>query len=241
MTQTLLASPSTVTAPVLDVFASRQGEGPWAGDPHLFVRFGGCNLACNYCDTPESIPMRAGVPQGVDDLAARIDEVAAKFPQCRTISLTGGEPLLQLPFLQSLIPLLRRRHFKIYLETNGTLPAALEKIVDQCDYISMDFKPASATGRELWEAHRWFLNASGSKVFVKLVLTDTTVEEELHRTVALLRSVRQDIPLILQPATPFGGAGSIPMERLASWWEWAASRLRDVRILPQLHRIWEIP
>jgi len=39
-------------APILDIFFSRQGEGICVGDPHLFIRFGGCNVVCDYCDTP---------------------------------------------------------------------------------------------------------------------------------------------------------------------------------------------
>ena len=80
----------------------------------------------------------------------------------------------------------------------------------------------------------------GSKTFVKMVLTDTTAETEFRRGVEWLATVRPDTPLILQPATPWGSARSIPLGRLTSWWGWATQRLKDVRILPQIHRLWEI-
>jgi len=224
-------------APVLEIFASRQGEGVAVGDDHVFVRFGGCNLVCDYCDTPESIPASAGRRRTVNDVLDAINRLAP----AGTVSLTGGEPLRQVDFLESLIPELRSRGLRIYLETNGTLPAALERVVDGCDCIAMDFKPASAVGRDFWEAHRWFLSLGGKKIFVKLVLTDRTRETEVRQAIDLIATVRPDIPLVLQPASPWGMARSIPLARLESWWNLATARLSDVRILPQVHRLWDIP
>lgn len=231
---------SAVTASVLDVFASRQGEGPCVGDPQVFIRFGGCNLVCDYCDTPESIPLKSGHTFTVEEVLAKV-EAADPHGEAVAVSLTGGEPLLQVEFLKSLIPSLRSRGYQIYLETNGSLPRALEKIASECDWIAMDIKNESATGHDLREAHRWFLNASGKKVFVKLVLTDRTSEQELRDAVSLIATADPSIPLILQPATPWGQAASIPLDRLVSWYHQATQRLRDVRILPQVHRLWDIP
>ncbi len=227
-------------ASILDIFASRQGEGICVGDPQIFVRFGGCNVVCDYCDTPESIPAKSGKLWRFSDVLRRIEDLdqgAAKRP----ISLTGGEPLVQVGFLEGLIPALRESGHQIYLETNGTLPRALERIVEGCNWIAMDFKPDSAIGRDMWEAHRWFLETGGKKVFVKLVLTQATRDEEVQRAVTLIAGVRPDIPLILQPATAWGSASSIPLAQLELWWKRATRELLDVRILPQIHRLWGIP
>jgi 7-carboxy-7-deazaguanine synthase len=234
-----VASPS-LEAPVLDIFLSRQGEGVCVGDRHVFVRFGGCNLACDYCDTPESIPLKSGHPANEAGVLEKILELDGGTPDS-VVSLTGGEPLLHIDFLEALIPALKKSGRRIYLETNGTLPRALARVVEGCDWIAMDLKPESAVGHDLWEAHRWFLEMSGNKAFVKLVLTDRTVEEEFQRAVDLIAEVRADIPLVLQPATPWGKAGSIPLQRLHAWWNQATRRLSDVRICPQIHRLWGIP
>jgi 7-carboxy-7-deazaguanine synthase len=249
-------------ASILDIFASRQGEGICVGDPHMFVRFGGCNVVCDYCDTPDSIPAKSGRRYTIEGVLKRINElplpsrerVGVRVPSsglrppspekgegAKVVSLTGGEPLVQVGFLERLIPALRERGLKIYLETNGTLPRALERIVEGCDWIAMDLKPESAIGRDMWEAHRWFLETGGKKVFVKMVLTEATSEEEVQRAVTLIAGVRPSIPLVLQPATAWGRAKSIPLARLASLWVLATRRLSDVRILPQIHRLWEIP
>ena len=226
------------TASILDIFSSRQGEGICVGDSQIFIRFGGCNLVCDYCDTPESIPAKSGLTYSLDTVVERVTQWSS-IP-APVVSLTGGEPLTQVGFLQALIPVLREHGCSIYLETNGTLPGALAKVVNDCDWIAMDFKPESAIGRDQWEAHRWFLEMGGSKVFVKMVLTDRTAETEFQRGVDLVATVGPAIPLILQPATPWASARSIPLARLTSWWVWATQRLKDVRIIPQIHRLWEI-
>ena len=227
-------------APVLDIFASRQGEGICVGDPQIFIRFGGCNVVCDYCDTPDSIPAKSGQPRSIDDVLKQV-EALNQGKDALAISLTGGEPLLQISFLEQLVPALRKKGHRIYLETNGTLPQALERVVEGCDWIAMDLKPESAIGRDMWEAQRWFLETAGKKVFVKMVLTDQTQDAEVRRAVSLIAGARRDIPLVLQPATPWGMAKSIPLARLVSWWALATEQLSDVRILPQIHPLWEIP
>jgi 7-carboxy-7-deazaguanine synthase len=228
-----------LTAPLLDAFVSRQGEGICVGDAQVFLRFGGCNLVCDYCDTPDSIPIHSGKALTLSQVLEKVDGFLNAKPG--VISLTGGEPLLQVRFLEQLIPQLRQRGHRIYLETNGSLPKALEHVIDGCDWVSMDFKPQSAIGRDLWEAHRWFLTTGGQKIFVKLVLTATTTDAEVEQAIALLACVNSAIPLILQPATPWGKAQSVPMAKLDRWRAQASHRLSDVRVLPQVHRLWGIP
>src|SRR3982751_1949514 len=124
-------------ASVLEIFESRQGEGLCVGDPQIFIRFGGCNLVCDYCDTPDSIPAKSGSPMTADEILAKVDRLR-KTSGSRVLSLTGGEPLAQTGFLTDFLPLLRERGYQIYLETNGSLPGALEKIKSNCDWIAMD-------------------------------------------------------------------------------------------------------
>jgi organic radical activating enzyme len=227
---------SSKQASILEIFESRQGEGIRVGEMQVFIRFAGCGVRCDYCDTPESIPPDSVKTWALDDVVKQA--TSPGLP--RVISLTGGEPLNQVDFLQKLIPALRAKGCRIYLETNGILPEALAKIVNDCDCIAMDFKPESAIGHDVWEAHRWFLEIGGGKLFVKMVLTDKTTWREFQKGVGLIACIRPEIPLVLQPATPQGGLGTIPLERLASWWISAARRLKDVRILPQVHRLWGI-
>src|SRR5260221_7658428 len=94
-----------LTASILDIFASHQGEGICVNDPQVFVRFGGCNVVCDYCDTPESIPAHSGQTWSLGNVLKRVMELDPGTPR-RAVSLTGGEPLLHVGFLERLIPAL---------------------------------------------------------------------------------------------------------------------------------------
>jgi organic radical activating enzyme len=99
---------------VQDVFYTLQGEGPFAGEPSVFVRMGGCNLRCFWCDTDfESSTWRPSL----DELIVRIEEL--RPPSCDLVVLTGGEPMRQN--IVPLIARLLRKGLRVQIETNGTL------------------------------------------------------------------------------------------------------------------------
>ena len=124
------------TAAILEVFSSIQGEGPYAGERQIFIRFAGCNLNCAYCDTTKK---RHALKLAVKDIILKIRKLNKKVKH-RTISLTGGEPLLHTEFLEKLLPELKSRGYKIYLETNATLPRALKRVLRYIDYVCADIK-----------------------------------------------------------------------------------------------------
>jgi len=97
-----------------EVFYTLQGEGPFSGEPSVFVRLAGCNLRCTWCDTEfESSTWHPSL----DALIARIEEV--RPAHCRLVVLTGGEPLRQ-----NILPLIHRlleSGLQVQIETNGTL------------------------------------------------------------------------------------------------------------------------
>ncbi|MDC0055459.1 7-carboxy-7-deazaguanine synthase QueE [Deltaproteobacteria bacterium] len=96
--------------PVVEIFNSVQGEGYHAGISSIFIRFGRCNLACEWCDTDFS--------KWVDMTVIDILGVIAKYP-AENVILTGGEPMLQ--DLWPLVNCLRKRGKKIAIESNGSI------------------------------------------------------------------------------------------------------------------------
>ncbi|MBI3547771.1 MAG: 7-carboxy-7-deazaguanine synthase QueE [Elusimicrobia bacterium] len=234
-------------ARIVEVFNSLQGEGTRLGERQIFVRFGGCNLHCDYCDEPDTIPIPSGEVWPRAKLEREILRLAAE-KRPRSISWTGGEPLLHATFLEKSLAWARAQGFQNYLETNGVLAAALPAVAPLCDVIAMDLKLPSATGRELWSAHHAFLKIAPDKTFVKVVLTRDSNEREWRQAIRLLQEAGPQIPLILQPATAAKdsrGTGKliepIEPERAVAFLRQARGLLKVVRLVPQWHPVWALP
>lgn len=239
-------------ADIVEVFASAQGEGIYLGERQTFVRFAGCNLACRYCDTDAALAprsFRVELNPGSDEfetkpnpvsIADLLDVVERLTPYRGCVSLTGGEPLLHAEFLLGFAPALKERGYRIYLETNGTICDGLSAILPYLDVIAMDIKLPSATGGEdLFDIHSHFLSiAKATDVFVKAVITGDTLESEMSRCADIVAAVDRGIPLIIQPVTPVEGKAIAPSQQaILSFQALCAETLRDVRIIPQCHRI----
>lgn len=119
---------------VAELYKSVQGEGFLTGVESTFVRSSGCNLRCWYCDTPYASWSPEGEDLAVDEILARVHQLAAEH-----VVLTGGEPML----FSELIPLaavLRRDGLHVTIETAGTLYLPVE-----CDLMSISPKLSNST------------------------------------------------------------------------------------------------
>lgn len=222
---------------LVEVFSSLQGEGPRVGERQIFVRLGGCNLKCDYCDEPDTIP----IPSGKVWSAAKVKSAILahhKKRKHRSISWTGGEPLLHPAFLAPLMRFARELGLENYLETNGTLPNAMRALKPLCDAVSMDVKLKSSTGRDTFALHKAFLDEAPRSTFVKVVLTSRTTDAEWRQVLALLKG--RKVTLVLQPATRFGGAEPISPEKCLRFEDQARKVLSDVRVMPQWHHLWQV-
>jgi organic radical activating enzyme len=217
-------------APIVEVFSSLQGEGLRLGERQIFVRFGACNLECDYCDEKKK-----PVAMSASELKSAV--LAAAGKTVRTISWTGGEPLLFSGFLKEMMLWARRRGFENHLETNGTLPARFRTLAGLVDVVAMDVKLPSATGIRAWGAHRKFLRIAPKKTFVKIVLTEDSRESELRKALEVLAEF-PGVPLMLQPSTPGGTSKTVPPKRALAFLGLARSRRENVRLTPQWHPVW---
>ena len=105
------------TYPIVEIFHSVQGEGFHAGIPHVFVRFGDCNLRCEWCDTDF-------LTYDERTLQSIIDEVLSY--NCQRVIFTGGEPAMQ--DLATIGSILKDHGLTLSIETNGTIP--VDSIID---------------------------------------------------------------------------------------------------------------
>ena len=230
-------------AEISEIFSSLQGEGPYLGSRQVFVRFGRCNMHCHYCDEVEMMREDKFWPRTLDDVMTNIEALSKKEGEPHSVSLTGGEPLFYTPFLENLLPSLKAKGFKTYLETNGTLPRELERVIRYTDIVAMDLKPPSSTGdRAFWKEHKAFLQcALRQEVFVKVVVTPKTLREDIERCIALIKSVNPKIPFIFQPQTEDFGISVKALSLIESdFFRVANESLLDVRVIPQMHKIWGV-
>ena len=112
------------TYPIVEIFHSVQGEAFHAGVPHVFIRFGNCNLRCEWCDTDF-------LTYEEMELENIVDEVLSY--NCKRVIFTGGEPCLQ--DLETIGKALKIHGINLSVETNGTI-----KVPEIIDWICVSPK-----------------------------------------------------------------------------------------------------
>jgi organic radical activating enzyme len=127
--------------PIVEIFHSVQGEAYHMGKPHVFIRFGNCNLRCEWCDTNflEYEEM---------ELQEIVDKVLSF--NCNRVIFTGGEPCLQ--DLETIGIALKKQGMNLSVETNGTInvPEIIDWIcVSPKDQLYPNSKISQRTGDEL--------------------------------------------------------------------------------------------
>ncbi len=244
---------------ISEIFQSIQGEGIHLGNRQVFVRFSGCNLSCYYCDTEttakvndskyqktEETPCLLKFDDGIkkipnpvtlEDAVNAVNTLAHKKDLFHSVSFTGGEPLLQVDFMKSMFKDIK---LKKYLETNGTLPDHLNEIINEIDYIAMDFKLPSATKcAPYFTEHKKFLEIAAYKeVFVKAVFSSETKVMEIDEMVTIIADIDKTIPLVLQPVSSHKGAKyTATKEQMIVFQSLAKRKLDKVLVIPQTHKM----
>lgn len=215
---------------IAETFASLQGEGGLIGTPSFFIRTTGCNLRCEWCDTPYTSWSPEGDWRSVAELVAEIP------PELRHVVVTGGEPMLA-PALPALTAALRDRGHHVTIETAGTLHQSLA-----CDLMSVSPKlansdPGPARPDAVREQHRAQRAARGAlrrlladyACQLKFVVGEPADVDDVEGLLAELGpAVRGDVFLM-----PLG----VRRDELAERGRWLAEvcRARGYRFTPRLH------
>ena len=218
---------------VSEIFYSIQGEGVLTGVPSVFVRTSGCNLRCNWCDTPYASWNPEGTQRTVAQIIAEISEHPA-----RHVVLTGGEPMIakDLPPLASEIKQLGHH---ITIETAATVaPAGIA-----CDLASLSPKllnsapdtRLSATWRKKHEATRWQPDVVRAWIDdyqyqFKFVVAQPADVEELE---GMLSSLKREIPRDRVLLMPEGT--TLEAMRSRAGWLGEVCKSRGYRYAHRLH------
>jgi len=105
--------------PLMEAFYSIQGEGFHTGKAAYFLRIGGCDVGCHWCDVKESWNANLHPLTEVEEIIKLIDRT-----KVNTVVVTGGEPLMWN--LNLLCNRLRKKGLKVHLETSGAYPMSGE-------------------------------------------------------------------------------------------------------------------
>ncbi len=252
--------------PIHEVFASIQGEGLFVGQPQVFVRVDGCPLRCRWCDTPQTWGLPSDSKQGTDWSADPVrswctaQEVAERVRELdplgrRSVSLTGGEPLMWPGLVEQLRKLLPGA--RLHLETAGAFPRTLERLLDQVDHVSADLKlpgdmqtpvPLQSALRDFEEAPRdavqWRLARravlallADRDACLKLVVAAGPEAQDYSELLDDVRELAADLPLYLQSVTPLRDVQAADSKTLDLLVEMAQSRGLSTRVLPQVHAL----
>ncbi|MEM0160518.1 MAG: radical SAM protein [Thermoplasmata archaeon] len=197
-----------------EIFYSIQGEGVHIGIPMVFVRFTGCNLRCEWCDTKYAF--FEGSQMSVEEVMKEI-----KKHKVRWVCITGGEPLLQED-VYTLIYQLLKEEYNILIQTNGSI-SLIDIPCEDTIFINMDIKtPSSKMQDKLLDSN---LEILGKKDSIKFVIAD---EEDYKYMKQFLKEHEIESEVILQP------------EGNKNYKELVEKVLKDrlnVRVLPQLHKL----
>ena len=240
-----------------EIYSGIQGEGPLVGVRQIFVRFCACDLRCIWCDTPESL-VRTEYCELEETCGSRtfskvqnpinniqlLDYINRLEPNIHhSISLTGGEPLLQVKFLSSFLPELKSKAItKIYLEAGGHKPKELNEIIKYLDYVSMDIKiPSSAKTRELWNEHQEFISIlieNNVQFWVKLVVTNETLSDEIEHSIDIVKKIiRGKCEIIIQPVSRINNILPPSEKALLDMHSKLLKIYPNIKVIPQVHKL----
>jgi len=201
---------------IAEIYRSVQGESSFAGWPCAFVRTGGCDIRCSYCDEPAAL--QAGERMSLSQILERVDALG-----CGLVEVTGGEPLLQ-PAAPELVAALLKDH-EVLIETGGHRDIS---VLDPRCHVILDIKtPGSGMSQHNDLGN---LERLGPGDEVKVVLGDRQ-DYEWARALVADHALTEQVPVSFSPVH-----GVLEPQKLVSW------LLEDqlvVRLNLQLHKyIW---
>ncbi|TBF20798.1 7-carboxy-7-deazaguanine synthase QueE [Rhizobium ruizarguesonis] len=231
---------SAGTIRVSEIFGPTiQGEGALIGLPTVFVRTGGCDYRCSWCDSLHAVDSAfrdQWIPMSTEAIWHEIMKLSGGKPL--TVSLSGGNPAIQP--LRPLIELGHSQGYRFALETQGSVAQAWFR---DLDVLVVSPKPPSSGMLTDWDQvdNCLQLAAGGPEVALKIVVFDDADYEFAEQA----GQRYPQIPLFLQPGNhrpppPDNDDARIDIDGVMDRMHWLVERVTadqwfEVRVLPQLH------
>lgn len=217
------------THPVIEIFGPViQGEGAMIGRQTHFVRFGGCDYNCSWCDTPYAVDPEQvrlnSVKQSAAEIVERLRALGAHTPW---VTLSGGNPALHR--LDALVDALHATGYRVAVETQGT---RYRPWLERCDLVTISPKPPSSLMVQELAALERFTRLPGAGF--KVVIFDDA-------DLAFARAVHRaypHVPFFLQVGNHVGEDDTAALLARLDWLVQRAladPELAQAVVLPQLH------
>jgi 7-carboxy-7-deazaguanine synthase len=230
------------TFPVIEIFGPTiQGEGSEAGLPTHFVRFGGCDYRCSWCDTMYAVDpatvRRDATRMDVEGICSALDGLDGAPAW---VSLSGGNPALH--HLGDLVAALHTAGRLVSVETQGSV---WRDWLAQVDRLTVSPKPPSsgmATARHQAQFERFMDQLEGAAATDRAVLKIVCFGASDLAWAKTTASAYPAIPLMLSAGTPVPAAGPV-RELVGESYRWLCEQVAAdpefaaARVLPQLHVI----
>ena len=216
-----------------------QGEGVLSGEPTVFVRTGGCDYRCAWCDSLHAVESRFRhdwKPMSIDAVWQEVTALSGQRPI--TVSLSGGNPAIQ-----PLGPLIDHGHtqgYRFALETQGSVA---KDWFSKLDTLVLSPKPPSSGMDTDWNALAASIDAAGSKP--KTVLKFVVFDDADYAFAKAVSARHPHLAVYLQPGNhtpppPEDDDARIDMDGIMSRMEWLIDKVMadcwfEARVLPQLH------
>lgn len=215
-----------------------QGEGALIGQPTVFVRTGGCDFRCSWCDSMHAVDndyRETWTPMTPEAVMAEVARLSDDKPIL--VTLSGGNPAIQP--LGALIRSGQAQGYYFAMETQGSV---VRDWFEALDMLVLSPKPPSSGMETDWQMVAQCVEAGqGTQTILKVVVFD---EDDFAYAREAARRFPQ-LPVYLQPGNhtpppPEDDTAMVDQEGLDARMRWLVDRVvddkwYDARVLPQLH------
>ena len=229
---------------IFEIFTSVEGEGILFGTKTLFVRLAGCPFTCFYCDTKESLPLDSGKEYSIDEAFKLIDSNLKD--QTFKVNFTGGDPLIQHQAVAELAKYVQLKKIPTYFESSCFDSERFSKVLPFIDIVKIEFKTRDSEFVDSKHYETLIENAteclelsvSAKKTtYIKIVVSSKTKIDDFKLLVNKIFNIisKEDIDgFIIQPTF---GVAEPSLNLLLEFYDAVFPHYRDVKVVPQLHKL----
>ncbi len=216
-----------------------QGEGALIGQPTVFVRTGGCDYRCDWCDTLHAVDSQYRhdwTPMTASEIWKDVEALSGAHPLM--ITLSGGNPATQP--LSDLLDLGHAKGYQFAMETQGSVA---QTWFEKLDILTLSPKPPSSLMTTDWDKFDQCLAAAKKKpeIALKIVIFD----DQDYQYAREVSSKYPSLPLYIQPGNhtpppPEEHDAKIDLAGIHARYDWLVNKISEEKwfkpiVLPQLH------